>query len=90
MPLGYGFSTGLPESSVLVESKILCSCQGLGDAVQSTAGRWSAEEKDEMSALNNPVVAVIVSLIITVGYFVFVDHYLMDMQGLDFWYLFRN
>lgn len=43
-----------------------------------------------MSALNNPVVAVIVSLIITVGYFVFVDHYFMDMQGLDFWYLFRN
>lgn len=51
---------------------------------------WSAEEKEKMSALNNPVVAVIVSLIITVGYFVFVDHYLMDMQGLDFWYLFRN
>jgi hypothetical protein len=51
---------------------------------------WSAEEKKEMSALNNPVVAVIVSLIISVGYFVFVDHYLMDMQGLDFWYLFRN
>ncbi|MEQ1680618.1 MAG: hypothetical protein ABL983_17125 [Nitrospira sp.] len=49
-----------------------------------------AEEKKEMSALNNPVVAVIVSLIISVGYFVFVDHYLMDMQGLDFWYLFRN
>ena len=43
-----------------------------------------------MSALNNPVVAVVVSLIITVGYFVLVDHYLMDMQGLDFWYLFRN
>lgn len=43
-----------------------------------------------MSALNNPVIAVVVSLIITVGYFIFVDHYLMGMQGLDFWYLFRN
>jgi uncharacterized membrane protein (DUF106 family) len=43
-----------------------------------------------MSALNNPVVAVIVSLIITVAYFALVDHYMMDMQGLDFWYLFRQ
>jgi hypothetical protein len=43
-----------------------------------------------MSALNNPVIAVVVSLIVTVGYFILVDHYFMDMQGLDFWYLFRN
>lgn len=43
-----------------------------------------------MSVLNNPVIAVVVSLIIAVGYFTFVDHYLMDMQGLDFWYLFRK
>ena len=43
-----------------------------------------------MSALNNPVVAFIVSLIIAVGYFTLVDHYLMDMQGLDYWYLFRQ
>jgi hypothetical protein len=48
------------------------------------------EEKRNMSALNNPVVAVIVSLIVAVGYFAMVDHYLMDMQGLDFWYLFRQ
>jgi hypothetical protein len=48
------------------------------------------EERRGMSALNNPVVAVIVSLIITVAYFAMVDHYLMDMQGLDFWYLFRQ
>jgi hypothetical protein len=46
--------------------------------------------KSEMSALNNPVIAVIVSLIIAVGYFTLVDHYLMDMQGLDYWYLFRQ
>ena len=43
-----------------------------------------------MSVLNNPIIAFVVSLIITVGYFVMVDHYLMDMQGLDFWYLFKN
>ncbi|QPD03284.1 MAG: hypothetical protein Nkreftii_001058 [Candidatus Nitrospira kreftii] len=43
-----------------------------------------------MSALNNPVIAAIVSLIIAVGYFTLVDHYLMDMQGLDYWYLFRQ
>ncbi|MDH4085841.1 MAG: hypothetical protein OEV04_02325 [Nitrospira sp.] len=67
----------------------MCSCQGV--AVQFNQRLdLVAEEKKEMSALNNPVVAVIVSLIISVGYFVFVDHYLMDMQGLDFWYLFRN
>lgn len=35
-----------------------------------------------MSALNNPVIAVIVSVIIAVGYFTLVDHYLMDMQKI--------
>ena len=43
-----------------------------------------------MSALNNPVVAVIVSVVIAVSFFTMVDHYLMDMQGLDYWYLFRK
>ncbi len=43
-----------------------------------------------MSALNNPVIAVIVSVIIAVSFFTFVDHALMDMQGLDYWYLFRK
>jgi hypothetical protein len=43
-----------------------------------------------MSALNNPVVAVIVSVIIAVSYFTFVDYYMMDMQGVDYWYLFRK
>ena len=32
----------------------------------------------------------IVSLIICVAYFTLVDHLLMDMQGLDYWYLFRK
>jgi uncharacterized membrane protein (DUF106 family) len=43
-----------------------------------------------MSALNNPVVAVVVSLIIAVSYFTLIDHFFMDMQGLDYWYLFRK
>ncbi|GKS59118.1 hypothetical protein YTPLAS18_26450 [Nitrospira sp.] len=40
--------------------------------------------------LNNTVFAVVVSLMIALSYFTLVDHYLMDMQGLDYWYLFRN
>ena len=32
----------------------------------------------------------IVSLIICVAYFTLVDHFFMDMQGLDYWYLFRK
>lgn len=40
--------------------------------------------------LNNTYVAVAVSLLIAVAYFHIVDHYLMDMQGLDYWYLFRK
>jgi hypothetical protein len=52
---------------------------------------WRGKEETKgMSALNNPVIAVIVSLVIAVGYFTLVDHYLMEMQGLDFWYLFRQ
>ena len=40
--------------------------------------------------LNNVYVAVTISLLIAVAYFHLVDHYLMDMQGLDYWYLFRK
>ena len=40
--------------------------------------------------LNNTYIAVAVSLLIAVAYFHLVDHYLMDMQGLDYWYLFRK
>ena len=43
-----------------------------------------------MNLLNNTAVAVAVSLLIAVAYFHLVDHYLMDMQGLDYWYLFRK
>lgn len=40
--------------------------------------------------LNNTVFATVVSLMIALSYFILVDHYLMDAQGLDYWYLFRN
>jgi len=44
----------------------------------------------KMNLLNSTAVAVAVSLLIAVAYFHLVDHYLMDMQGLDYWYLFRK
>lgn len=40
--------------------------------------------------LNNTYVAVLLSLMIVLAYFHLVNHYLMDMQGLDYWYLFRK
>lgn len=89
MPLAYGFFTGLLGSSVPVEIVDLACPAGVWFVVQSTDDRIE-EEKSNMSALNNPVIAVIISTIIAVGYFTLVDHYLMDMQGLDYWYLFRK
>ena len=44
----------------------------------------------KMNVLNSTAVAVAVSLLIAVAYFNLVDHYLMDMQGLDYWYMFRR
>jgi hypothetical protein len=44
----------------------------------------------KMNLLNNTVFAVVVSAIIVFAYFSLVNHYLMDMQGLDYWYLFRK
>ena len=44
----------------------------------------------KMNLLNNTVFAFVVSAIIVVAYFHLVNHYLMDMQGLDYWYLFRK
>ena len=40
--------------------------------------------------LDNTYVAVTISLLIAIAYFHIVDHYMMDMQGLDYWYLFRK
>ena len=44
----------------------------------------------QKALLNNVYVAVTISLLIAVAYFHIVDHYMMDMQGLDYWYLFRK
>lgn len=44
----------------------------------------------KMDLLNNTVYASAVSVVIALAYFHIVDHYLMDMQGLDYWYLFRK
>ncbi len=33
---------------------------------------------------------ILISPVICVAYFSLVGHYLMDMQGLDYWYLFRK
>lgn len=40
--------------------------------------------------LNNTAVAVTISMAIALAYFHIVNHYLMDFQGLDYWYLFRE
>jgi hypothetical protein len=40
--------------------------------------------------LNNTAVAVTISMIIALAYFTIVNDYLMDFQGLDYWYLFRE
>lgn len=44
----------------------------------------------KMKLLSNTYIAVTISLLIALAYFHLVDHYLMDMQGLDYWYLFRK
>ena len=44
----------------------------------------------KMDLLNNTAYAAAVSVVIAVAYFHLVDHYMMDMQGLDYWYLFRK
>ena len=44
----------------------------------------------KMGLLNNTAYVAGVSVLIAVAYFHLVDHYMMDMQGLDYWYLFRN
>lgn len=46
--------------------------------------------KKNQALLNNTYVAVSVSLLFAIAYFHLVNHYLMDSQGLDYWYLFRK
>jgi hypothetical protein len=40
--------------------------------------------------MGQTIVYIVISTVICVAYFTLVDHYLMDMQGLDYWYLFRK
>ena len=42
------------------------------------------------NAMGKTIVYALVSLVICIAYFTVVDHFLMDSQGLDFWYLFRK
>ncbi|MDA2909581.1 hypothetical protein MYX04_01470 [Nitrospiraceae bacterium AH_259_D15_M11_P09] len=46
--------------------------------------------KKNQALLNNTYVAVSISLLFAIAYFHLVNHYLMDSQGLDYWYLFRK
>ena len=40
--------------------------------------------------MGKTIVYILVSTVICVAYFAIVDHFMMDMQGLDFWYGFRK
>jgi hypothetical protein len=40
--------------------------------------------------MGQTILYVVISVIISFVYFTAVDHFLMDMQGLDYWYLFRK
>ena len=44
----------------------------------------------KLELLNNTAVAVAISVVISLAYFHLVNHHLMEMQGLDYWYLFRD
>jgi hypothetical protein len=40
--------------------------------------------------MGQTILYVVISVVICFVYFTAVDHFLMDMQGLDYWYLFRK
>lgn len=40
--------------------------------------------------MGQTILYVLVSFVICLIYFTAVNHFLMDMQGLDYWYLFRK
>jgi hypothetical protein len=50
----------------------------------------SVEKIEGGSAMGMTIVYVLVSLVVCIAYFTAVDHFFMDMQGLDYWYLFRK
>jgi hypothetical protein len=45
---------------------------------------------EEELKMGQTIFYILISAVICVAYFTLVDHYLMDMQGLDYWYLFRK
>jgi hypothetical protein len=45
---------------------------------------------EEEIIMGQTIFYILISTVICVAYFTLVDHYLMDMQGLDYWYLFRK
>jgi hypothetical protein len=45
---------------------------------------------EEELKMGQTIFYILISTVICVAYFTLVDHYLMDMQGLDYWYLFRK
>lgn len=40
--------------------------------------------------MGQTILYILISSLICIIYFTAVDHFLMDMQGLDYWYLFRK
>jgi hypothetical protein len=40
--------------------------------------------------MGSAIIYGLISLAVCIAYFTAVDHFLMDSQGLDFWYLFRK
>jgi hypothetical protein len=40
--------------------------------------------------MGQTIIYILISTVVCVVYFTFVDHFFMDMQGLDYWYLFRK
>ena len=50
----------------------------------------TSKESEGGSAMGMTIVYVVVSLVVCVAYFTAVDHFLMESQGLDYWYLVRK
>lgn len=40
--------------------------------------------------MGKTILYVIIGVVVSTIYFTLVNHYMMDMQGLDYWYLFRG
>ena len=40
--------------------------------------------------MGQTIIYILISTVVCVIYFTVVDHFFMDMQGLDYWYLFRK